>query len=437
MIGERAVVIGAGIGGLSAAGALADHFGEVVVLERDELPARPDYRAGTPQCRHAHVLLTGGLEALEELAPGLRQSLLDAGAVRMRTGMDLRFEVPGLDPFPQRDLGWDFLAMSRPLTERTLRGLIGARANVDIRTGCRVEALVGDDAVRGVRFSAGEGAEQILDADLVVDACGPAPLLLAWLKAAGKPAPEETVIGVDIGYSTVVFEIPDGAPTDWKGVVTISMPPEKGRGCFVFSMEGNRWIATLTGRGDDRPPGDWEGWLAYAQTLRTPTLYQAIKDARRLTDPVQYRFPASIRRRFDRYQGFPKGVLPFGDALCRFNPIYGQGMSVAAQEGRLLRRLLDEGGEDLAQRFLDGAQEVIEAPWSTACSADLIFPETKGARPDDFERSLQFERAITGLAARDIEVQRLWQEVAHLLKPLSAYNEPGFRRRLAQAMANA
>src|SRR4051794_6818323 len=117
VLGKRAVVIGAGMGGLTAARAAADAFEEVVVLERDELPGDGAQRAGVPQGRHAHGLLAGGQRALEELFPGLTADLEAGGAVRYRIGLDNRLERPGYDPFPQRDLGWDAPALSRPLLE--------------------------------------------------------------------------------------------------------------------------------------------------------------------------------------------------------------------------------------------------------------------------------------------------------------------------------
>jgi 2-polyprenyl-6-methoxyphenol hydroxylase-like FAD-dependent oxidoreductase len=443
-MGRRAVVIGAGMGGLAAARAAADSFEEVLVLERDELPAGPAWRSGTPQCRHAHVLLAGGLRALDEMLPGFHQALIDAGATKLRTGLSMRAEFPGMDPFPPRDLGWHFLAMSRPLTEFTVRRFVAAVPNIEIRPGCRAQELIGSadgGQVSGVRYEDGDGATHILKAELVIDACGPAPLTLAWLDQAGKPKPRETVVGVDIGYSTTTFAMPDDPPGDWLALATFSFPPEKGRGCFLFPMEGRRWIATLTGRGEDRPPGDFDGWLAYAQTLRTPTLYNAVRNARRLTDVVQYRFPAGVRRHLEAYPGFPRGLLAFGDSLCRFNPIYGQGMSSAAlQAARLNHLLAEQAGKedpfaDLAPRFFAAAQSVVDTPWSTATSSDFAFAATKGERPPDFERALQFERALAGLAVRDPEVQDMWQQVLHMLKPLSALQDPALQKRVMDAAA--
>ena len=154
LIGKRAVVVGAGMGGLTAAGALADHFEQVVVLERDTLPSEPIFRAGTPQARHVHALLLSGQRALNELFPGFEQDLATAGAVPLKAGLDVRMERAGYDPFPQRDLGWSSYAVSRPAIERIVRRLVEDRGDISLRERCRVEEVLSSpngDVVTGVR----------------------------------------------------------------------------------------------------------------------------------------------------------------------------------------------------------------------------------------------------------------------------------------------
>src|SRR4029450_59193 len=173
VIGKQAVVIGAGMAGLTAAGALADHFDQGVVLERDALPSEPAYRAGTPQARHVHALLLSGQRALSELFPGFEQDLARAGAVPLRAGLDVRWERPGYDPFPQRDLGWSSYAVSRPTIERAVRRRVESRANITLRQGCRVQEVLATpngEAVTGVRYDSGNGASEIIGADLGGDA---------------------------------------------------------------------------------------------------------------------------------------------------------------------------------------------------------------------------------------------------------------------------
>ena len=455
LIGKQAVVIGAGMGGLTAAGALADHFDQVVVLERDTLPSEPTYRAGTPQARHVHALLLSGQRALSELFPGFEQDLDRAGAVPLRVGLDVRMERPGYDPFPQRDLGWFSYAVSRPTIEHAVRRRVESRANTTLRQRCRVQEVLASpngEAVTGVRYDNGDGASETIAADLVVDASGRGALTLALLQSIGRPLPEETTIGIDLGYATCVFAIPDDASTDWKGVMTFGQAPQNSRGGLMLPLEGNRWMATIGGRHGDVPSGDPEGFLTYARALRTPTIYNAISHAKRLDGVARYGFPESVRRHFERLDVFPRGLLPVGDAICRFNPAYGQGMSVAALEACLLQRLLERlagdrlegdrvGGDSnpiagLAPAFFAEVQTLIETPWSVAIF-DFVFPDTRGQRPADFETTLKFGIALTRLAAEDPDVHKLTVEVQHLLRPRSVYRDPALVQRVLAKMAEA
>src|SRR3984893_13060549 len=445
LIGKQAVVIGAGMGGLTAAGALVDHFDQVVVLERDTLASETTYRAGTPQARHVHALLLSGQRALSELFPGFEQDLARAGAVPLRVGLDVRVERPGYDPFPQRDLGWSSYAVSRPTIERAVRRRVESRANTTLRQRCRVQEVLASpngEAVTGVRYENGNGASETIAADLVVDASGRGALTLALLQSIRLPPPEETTIGIDLGYATCVFDIPDDASTDWKGVMTFGQAPQNSRGGLMLPLEGNRWMATIGGRHGDVPSGDAEGFLTYARALRTPTIYNAISRAKRLGGVARYGFPESVRRHFERLEVFPRGLRPIGDAIWRFNPVYGQGMSVAALEACLLQRLLEDLGKDsdpiagLATTFFVEVETLIETPWSVAI-LDFVFPDTRGQRPGDFDTTLKFGITLTRLAAEDPAVQKLTAEVQHLLKPRSVSRAPALVQRVLATMVEA
>jgi 2-polyprenyl-6-methoxyphenol hydroxylase-like FAD-dependent oxidoreductase len=444
-LGKQTVVIGAGMAGLTAAGALAEHFDNVVVLERDSLPSEPMHRAGTPQARHVHALLFSGQRALNELFPGFEQDLVRAGAVPLTAGLDVRVERPGYDPFPQRDLGWCGYAASRPAIERAVRHRVESRANITLCQRCRVQEVLptpNGEAVTGVRYENGGGESETISADLVVDASGRGAPTLGLLRSLGRPLPEETTIGIDLGYGTCIFSIPDDASTDWKGVMTFGQAPHNSRGGLMLPLEGNRWMVTIGGRHADVPPGDGEGFLTYAKALRTPTIYNAIRHAKRLDGVARYGFPESVRRHFERLDSFPRGLLPIGDAICCFNPVYGQGMSVAAMEACLLKRLLENSGEtgdpiaELASTFFKEMQALLETPWSVA-TLDFAFPQTRGQRPADFDMTLKFGIALIRLAAEDPAVHKLTLEVQHLLKPRSVYRDPDLVRRVFAKMTEA
>jgi 2-polyprenyl-6-methoxyphenol hydroxylase-like FAD-dependent oxidoreductase len=444
-IGQRAIVVGAGMGGLAAARVLADYFEHVEVLERDALPFDASHRTGVPQGRHTHALLAGGQRALDDLFPGFEQDLAGAGAVRVETGLDLRFERPGFNP-PQRDLGLGVRAMSRPLVESTVRERVKQFDNITIREHCRVQDLAASPdggTVSALRFENSEGRSETLSADLIVDASGRGNLTFSLLEAIGRAPPEETSIGVDITYATAVFAVPDDAPTDWKAVATFDPPVEGGLAAVMFPLERERWIVTLVGRHGEKPPGDRDGFLAYAHRLRTPTIYDAIKRAEPLGEIVRFGFPASFRRHFDRLEEFPRGLLPFGDSICRFNPVYGQGMSVAAQEARLLHELLERSAAEpdplagLAPAFFAESTALIETPWALAAVPDLAHPETVGQRPDDLDQALELTEGLFQLAAQDAAVHKLLFEVLHLLKPQSVLRDPDLVERVKTVTAQA
>jgi 2-polyprenyl-6-methoxyphenol hydroxylase-like FAD-dependent oxidoreductase len=439
MIGKQAVVIGAGMGGLAAARALADHFDQVIVLERDALPSDLTPRAGTPQARHVHGLLSGGQQALAALFPGFEAALADAGAVPLRVGLDILTERAGFDPFPQRDLGRISYYMSRSLLELVMRRYIERLPNVSLRPCCQVRALEATPdgrRITGVHYEPEEGAPEVLPSDLVIDASGGGMPTLAMLGALGWGAPAKSTIGVNISYSTAIFEIPPEAPRDWKAVMTLPDAPRSKQRGVLFPLEGNRWMVTIGGMLGIRTPADEPGFLGHLRELRTQTIYNAVKHAKRLGDIPRYGFVASEWRHFERLEKFPHGVLPLGDAYCRFNPVYGQGMSVAVQEAKLLGELLTaldaKGGafESLAPTYFAGARTLIEGPWTMVGNLDFIWPETTGQRPARFDEIAKFGSALVRLAAEDPIVHKLTIEVQHLLKPQSVYRDPALRQRV-------
>jgi 2-polyprenyl-6-methoxyphenol hydroxylase-like FAD-dependent oxidoreductase len=442
LIGRRAIVVGAGFAGLCAARALADRFERVSVLERDTLPPAAMPRPGVPQGLHAHALSIGGQRALERLFPGFEQDLICAGAVAVRAGLDVRVERPGYDPYPQRDFGLASIAASRSLIEFQLRRRVERHPAIDLRTGCRVMALAASaagDRVTGVRCEGGRGIE---GADLVVDASGRGALTLSLLEAVGQPLPGCTTIGIDRGYATVTFELPPQARPDWQGLVTLPLAPQGSRAVLIYPLEGGSWIMSTGGRHDDQPPRAWPAILEYLRGLRTPTAFETMRAARDLSTPAHFLFRASEWRHFEQVPRFPAGLLPIGDAISVFNPAYGQGMGVAAQEARLLQELLaraaaapDDGLSRLAADFFAGARALVDTPWATAAVPDFAHPATRGERPADLAERLAFAGALLRLGAEDAAVHRLMLEVAHLIKPRSAYLEPALLARVRSLMA--
>jgi 2-polyprenyl-6-methoxyphenol hydroxylase-like FAD-dependent oxidoreductase len=442
-LGQRSVVVGAGMGGLSAARVLADYFDEVIILDRDELPDDAIPRPCVPQGKHPHVLLGGGLKALENLFPGFGHELILAGAEPMEPGVDMLLEVPGQDVWPRIKLSWPTYSMSRPLIERTLRRQIERIRNVRVRPGCRVLNIVSEPhvlAATGIRYETPDGNRKTLESDLVVDASGNGSLTVQFLKTTDdRRPPAVTSIGVNTRYASALFEHVDIA-NDYKGVFTFPDAPEQSRGGLIVPAENHQHQVVLIGRGNDIPPIDADEFLSYARTLPTLSVYNAMKNAKPLTGITPFSFAESRWRHFARVPDFPNGLLPIGDAICRFNPVYGQGMSVALQEANLLFDLLrtSDGSQlaTLAPTFLTKAETLIADPWAMSAIPDFIYQETTGERPADLEDRLNFQRALGRLAVHDAEVYQLLIEIRHVLKPLSLLDDPSIVRRVKEEIAS-
>jgi 2-polyprenyl-6-methoxyphenol hydroxylase-like FAD-dependent oxidoreductase len=351
-------------------------------------------------------------------------------------------ELAGCDRFPRQDLGWNAYTLTRPLLELTLRRRVQELPNVTLRERCRVAGIVASDdgAVAGVRCQGLGGAHEILPADLVVDASARGMLTEALLAATGWPEVERTVIGIDLKYVSATCAIPEGR-RDWKLVLAFPDWQSDTKTGVMVPVDGNRWKIAVGERHAAPPPNDEAGFRQLVRQLRTPTIHEAIGSAEWLGDLQRFAFPESSWRHYERLDGFPRGLLPIGDAICRFNPIYGQGMTVAAQEACILRDLLRarNGQSDplagLGQAFLAAVQPVIGAAWSMSAVPDLVHPLTRGQRPDDLEESLQSHMALLRIATRDPEVYGLLVAVNHLMEPPSALQAPHLMRRVEMALA--
>jgi 2-polyprenyl-6-methoxyphenol hydroxylase-like FAD-dependent oxidoreductase len=441
--GTQAIVIGAGIGGLAAAAAIAEFFDTVIVLERDGLPATPSPRKGTPQSYHPHALLIGGQRALGELFPDFDKDLVRAGAVPFRLGLDMHEDRPGYDPFPRRDLGLVTLGLSRPLIEHTARTRLRQFPNVIFLDRCHVLNLVpaDDGSVAGVRYQDSDGEEQLLDADLVIDASARPWLTLALLKETGRPQPQQTRIGIDMNYATGVFSIEQ--PPAWKlAVVTPDNRASRKIG-VLYKIEGDRWMAAVGERHAPQPPGDVENFLGQMRELRTSTISDVLQRATPLGGIHRFTFLENCWRHYERLDDFPRGLLPIGDAICRFNPVHGQGMTVATMEACVLRQLLRTADDTknalaaLSAAFFVGVRPLIEGAWSMSAIPDFAHSSTRGERPANLQDILQFNTALLRAAAADADVHARMVRVRHFIDPPSGLHEPAIARRIQMEMAEA
>lgn len=415
---QHAIVIGASIGGLLAARALTDHYQQVTVLERDIFPAAGEHRKGVPQGRHAHVLLPSGREAMETLFPGLSEELVAQGAVLGDSAQNVVRFISG--SYHQRfQGGTQSIYISRPRLEAQIRSRMLALPNVQMIENCNVTGVTASEdrsqitGVRLVRRAVGD-AEAVLNADLVVDATGRGSPSQTWLTALGYTIPAEEQVRVDMGYASRIYRRKPGQTQDVVYSVMITPVPPNRRMGVMLAQEDERWQVTLAGYLGDHPPTDPEGFLAFAKTLPTLDIYNVIRGAEPLSEPLPAKYPASTRHYYERLTRFPTGYLIFGDAICSFNPAYGQGMSVAALEALALRECLASGDQALAQRFFAATGQLLDIPWTIAVGGDLRFPEVAGKRSTAKQLIDWYLVKLHRAAQHDPAVVRAFGKVASL-----------------------
>jgi 2-polyprenyl-6-methoxyphenol hydroxylase-like FAD-dependent oxidoreductase len=422
----HAVVIGASMAGLLAARAAAGAYDRVTVVERDELPDGIADRRAVPQGRHIHSLLPHGQACLDALLPGLTRELAAAGAPVYRAMEELRLVFDGR-PLARPSLGLEAVVASRALIEGHVRRRVLGLPNLQAIDRCDAVGLVLDgERVTGVRLlrRTPGSAEELLPADLVIAATGRAARLPAWLADHGFERPAEERLAVDVRYVSRRLRLAPGSLGPDK-LVLIGPRPGLARSLGVFAQEDGAWLMTAGGYGErDRPPTEPEALEAFAATVAPPDVRAALRDAEPLDAPVAFGFPAQVRRRYERLRRFPRGLLVTGDAICSFNPIYGQGMTVAAAEALALRGCLETGDADLARRFFSAIGPTIDDAWTLATGADLALPEVAGHRPARVRAINAYLRRLRAVAEHDPQVAGAFAAVVgmrerppHVLRP--------------------
>ena len=429
----KAIVLGASIAGLSTARALSDHFEEVLVLERDQLPEGADFRPGVPQARQYHILLQSGLKQMREWFPGLEQELIAAGAVSFDPTGDVRMRALN-QWYPQFPLGSTLLSCSRLLLESTIRRRLRQNPCIRFMEGVEVVGLQSDEErrrVTGVRIrnrrsgSTHQDTKPVFAADFVVDALGRRSPSPEWLAELGYPAPQESEVDSFLGYVARRYRRKPGA----RMIVIFAAPPHNPYGGVIFPEENNSMVAAIWGYNKHYPPTDPQELDAFIQILG-PEFQKALRGAEPISEVYGYRGTSNCWHHYEKLARWPERYVVLGDAFCAFNPVYGQGMSAAAMAAAALAERVRHGSGSLdgvAQSTLKEISRITESIWLLATNADLAWPDTQGGtvRNSPMHRFGRWyvDRVLEATVDKQVRLELV--AVNQLIKPASALFAPG------------
>ena len=439
----HAIVIGGSMAGLSAGRVLSSVYQQVTVIDRDTYPEGVGERPGVPHSRHVHALLARGRIELERLFPGFGNLALEGGAHEIDFGMDFATLRPHGWSQRQPD-GLNLLFASRNLIESVVRGLFRQLPNVTLMEQTSVTSLNstknGCPRATGVQLRSADGSGPTeLSADLIVDASGRASQAPAWFKALGLEPPKETVVNAFAGYSSRWFQAPgpERWPKEWwwRGIWIDLKEPEVLTAGVLFPVEHGRWVITLGGVAKEYPPTDEDGFMeALSTRLRSPILAEAARLAEPISPVYGHRTMANRFRHYEKWQERLDGFIALGDAVCAFNPVYGQGMTTGTLSATVLADCLKRYGPDdpdLPQHFFRAQAKVQDSPWRLATGADFRFPATEGTQSPGSRVLDPYMKAMFRTAIDDLVVRRQLSQVLNMLKPPSAFFELPIMGRVA------
>lgn len=427
-VGDRAVVLGGGMGGLLATRVLTEFFAEVVLVDRDRLVGVTSARRGVPQGRHAHGLVARGHQILESLFPGLTDQLIGAGIEPGDLNGDIRWYFNGVRLRPVRT-GLLSIPATRPVLEHHVRLRVLDLPNVRLLEEHDIAGLATTPdhrRVTGVVLRAEGGREVELDADLVLDTSGRGSRTPVWLEQLGYRPPEQDRVKIDLAYTTQHFRIPHD-PLGRDVAIIPAATPANPRGAFFYRLPGGdgRIELSLTGMLGDHPPVDQDGFLEYTRSLPVNTIYDAVRRGEPIDDPVQFKFPASVRRKYEKLDRFPQRLLVAADAVCSFNPLYAQGMTVAALGALTLRRHLSRGTVPEPLEFFRDIARDVDMPWQFSATADLGYAGVEGTRTLRTRVVNAYLPRLQAAAAHDAALSTAFIRTAGLVDPPARLLRPG------------
>jgi 2-polyprenyl-6-methoxyphenol hydroxylase-like FAD-dependent oxidoreductase len=433
--GTRAVVLGGSIAGLFAARVLSDAYDEVLIVDRDKLVGVKGVRRFCPQSHQANGLLARGVQVMEELFPGITEEMVDYGVPTGDLSGSCRWYARG-NRLKQQHAGLTTLGVVRPLFEWFIRERVQQIGNVRFVEEHDILGLTttaDKSRVTGARVQErGTDTAKVIEGDLVVDATGRGSRTPVWLEELGYEKPFEERKKIDLGYVTQHFRLRPGANGFGTDVAINQIANAAApRGNVFFLVEDGKVELTTYGILGDHPPTDYEGLMAWLKSLPAKDVYNTLRYADPVDKAMPFKFPTTLRRHYERLRRFPEGLLVTGDAVTTFNPVYAQGMSVAALCALVIRQHLHSGASPVPQDyFRDLAKDAIDQAWEMTNQIDLSLPGVEGERTLKVRMGNWFLKRVQIAATRDSAITAAYFKTAGLVQKPEALMRPGFALRV-------
>lgn len=422
---DKVIIIGGGIAGKLAARVLSDSFREVIIIERDAEATSPIPRKGAPQGNHIHALLHAGEQGLEKLFPGITEKFYSTGAVKINSTKDLAWHHHGV--WKQRyDGGYTTTLQTRPHLEWHINQSIKEFKNITIQYKQTVKEYVYDEGTNrmiGVVLKDGS----VINADLIVDASGASSFTYRWLNDQAIHIPLEKV-KIDLTYVSQIVELPKNDNQDWKIKLLYPNPPHEKLAGSISKVEGNRYLVTFIGYHDciyEKEVVKENNLLHLAKRLQKNDIYQTLQTAKPLTGISVFRVPEISWRKVEKINNFPAGLIMIGDSICRIDPFFGQGMSIAVLEALALEETLqNQSLENVSRDFHKKASQIIAPIWNMVLTEDFRYQETTGKKPVGLPILQWYARQVFLLSAKDIQIYDSFIKVMNLKHPMTILMKP-------------
>ncbi|AOS62928.1 NAD(P)/FAD-dependent oxidoreductase [Actinoalloteichus hymeniacidonis] len=411
---RRALVLGGGIAGLTAARVLAEHADEVIVVDRDDPADNSGPRRGTPTAPHSHPIPELARRQLDHWMPGLIEELVADGAQPVDSGS--HWHVDGVRRAPV--VGEPLVSLTLPFLHRRMRehvaGLGAVRFQRGKATGLTHRGTRVDGAL--VAEPGHRGPGERIGADLVVDGMGRSSRLGDWLERADYPPPPMRRLGGDLGYATRLYRRSPGQTVDGMDSVYSLRTGRSGPagGLVLLPVEGDRWSATVIGYGDNRPTRDIEDFEARCRIEPVGELGTLIQEGEPVSDVAAARHRDSRRRDYHRIRRLPGGLIALGDAVASLNPMHGQGLILAALQASALHSWLRGPAvlSEPADAYFERSRVVVDAAWASAAAQDSRPSQPEGKGPFGLQLSRVFTDLLAKATITDAGVHRRYLDVA-------------------------